>query len=156
MSFLSKLFGRKQALAPVESFTQAQIEAMIDALAFAMIADGEHTSEEWDALRAAIPTAQWSGEGSLESAISHAIERAEQHTDSQEDARAYCRDIGARLADDAAREAVYALAARVVCSDHTIARSEQGLMTIMIQEFPVDRERAMEISSEVHAEYSLL
>ena len=53
-------------------------------------------------------------------------------------------------------EAVYALAARVVCSDHTIAKSEQGLMTIMIQEFPVDRERALAISSEIHAEYSLL
>lgn len=156
MGFLSKLFGRKLELVPVESFAQVQLEAMIDALAFAMIADGEHTPEEWDALRAAIPVDQWAGEESLESAISHAIERAEQHTSSQADARAYCRDIGARLADDAVREAVYALAARVVCSDHTIAKSEQGLMTIMIQEFPVDRERALAISSEIHAEYSLL
>lgn len=149
----SKLFKRRQ---PELDLSQTQREALIDAMVFAMMADGEMAEEEREELNRSLDEIEWSGEKNRELFISESIERVEHATSSGQAAREYIGGISERLERDELREHAYAIASRIVCSDHDVAEAERGLMSLFIQQFHLDPERAMELSEDAHRDFDLL
>lgn len=139
-----------------QPLTQSQREAFIDALVFAVMADGEMAEEEREELNLDLDEISWEGDSNRELFISESIERVSEATVSADAARAYVRDIGARLQSDELRERAYAASSRIVCADHDVAEAERGLMSIFIQEFDLDRERAKNIAANAHRDFDLL
>ena len=157
MSFFTQLFERVFKRDVVAQATQTQREALIDAFAFAVIADGKVTEEEHGELASALgDDVAWTGAVNRELYTAQAISRAEQAKASPQAAREHCRDIGQRLGSVPMREHAYAVASRIVCADGEVAPSERGLMSLFIQEFPIDETRALELSARAHREFELL
>ena len=150
----SKLLKKDQE-APL-SLEQPQREAIIDTLVFAMMADGEMTSEERDELDGAFDRLEWSGEFDRETFLDESIARANQAKKSMDQARQYLAEIGGRLQTDPIRDRAYEMAARIVCADRDVAEAERGLMSMFIREFQIPEARAVEISASVHKDFELL
>ncbi len=156
MGFLSQLFekfARKDAFTGTD---QTQREALVDALTFAIMADGQFEGAELSELTDAIAHLPWRSDTSREQYITDALNRLEQVTASAQAARDYCQDISARLGTPEAREQAYAFAARIVCSDQEVVDHERGLMSIFIQEFGISAERAVALSADAHEAFELL
>lgn len=154
MGTLSDTLSRWFGPATPTTFDQEQRTALIDALVFAMMADGEEAAEEYEEIM--ISGAEWSGDTTLSTFVAASKERAADAMSSKENALAYCQDISRRLADDGAREKTYELAARVVCSDGDIAPAERGLMSMFIRAFGIPEDRAVQLSAQVHKKYDLI
>lgn len=150
---LSRLFGTKPEEAPMN---QTQREALIDALVFAMMADGEMAEEERAELTRSLEGLPWTASTNREVYISAAIVRVEEAKVSRQSADALVADISARLETIELRERAYAQAARIVCSDHDVVDAERGLMSMFIQHFDLDRERAIELSAQAHQEFEVI
>ena len=135
---------------------QQQAEALVDALVFAMMADGVAHDEEFRELHRGLEDLEWRGEISLESYTSQAIANIDEVKISREAARAHCRAIGERLQDRPARERAYAIASRIVCADGDVAEPERGLMSLFIQEFSISEDRAFELAADAHKAFQLL
>ena len=144
-------FFKKEGLPPM---SQSQREALVDALVFAIMADGEFAEQERVALNEALANLEW--DGNRELYITEAIGKVGQNKASADHALAHCRDIAARLETQQLREETYALAARLVCADGEVVDAERGLMTFFIQTFNIDSQRAVELSARAHKEYNLL
>ena len=147
---LDKWFGASAK----SEMKQPQREALVDALVFAMLADGEETAEEYEELMKG--ASSWSGETLLTTFVAESKERAKLAMSTQENAVAYCDDISRRLAEDWARESAYELAAQVVCSDGAVDVAERGLMSMFIHSFQISEAKALELSAKAHKKYDLL
>lgn len=156
MSLFQQLFGRFFKRDTLVHITQTQREAIIDAFTFAILADGELAPEEHEHFNLALADMDWTGAQSREAYTATAFARVEEVTASPESARAYCKEIGERLATEELREEAYAIASRLVCADGEVVDSERGLMSLFIQEFPVDPMRAVELSRKAHREFKIL
>lgn len=156
MSLFDQLFGRLFKKDVFKNVTQTQREAFIDALTFAILADGKLAEQERVHFDKALAPLGWEGAQSRENYTATAFARVEDATVSPETARQYCKVIGERLSTDELREEAYAIASRLVCSDGEVVDSERGLMSFFIQEFPVDPTRAAQLSRLAHKEFSLL
>ena len=153
MGTLSDTLTRWFGPATPTELDQEQRAALIDALVFAMMADGEEAAEEYEEIMSS--GAEWNGDTTLSAFVATSKERAADAMSSKENALAYCQDISRRLADDDAREKTYELAAQVVCSDGDIAPAERGLMSMFIRAFGIPEDRAVALSAQIHKKYNL-
>ncbi len=153
MGTLSETLNRWFGPATPNELSQTQRAALIDALVFAMMADGEEAASEYKEIMES--GASWDGENTLAAFVSESKGRAADAMSAKENAEAYCGDISRRLEDEEARERTYELAARLVCSDGEVDPAERGLMSMFIRAFGIAEDRAVQLSAKAHEKYDI-
>ena len=149
----TKFFGKS---APTQPQTQAQREALLDALVFAMMADSTIAPEEERALAQALEESGWESAQSVEAFVEGSKMRVSAAMGTKESAQSYIEDISARLESAPLREHAYACAARIICADGEVADEERGLMSLYMKAFGLRREVALELLARAHREFELL
>lgn len=123
-----KIFGK---------LTQPQNEALIEALAFAKVVDGEIAPEERQELEDALKMLNWQGGHPVERFIDMSIERARSVKTDPVATAGYLADISSRLGEDWLREEAYYISALIALSDTVIVERERGLLEGMVNSFGI-------------------
>jgi tellurite resistance protein len=129
--------------------SQPQNEALIDALAFAKIVDGEIAPEERRELEEAMEMLSWVGAFSIEQHIEQAIGRARAVKLDPEQTATYLSDISERLGEQWLREEAYHISALIALSDRVVVEKERALLESMVTRFNIDPERLVLITRKL-------
>lgn len=138
-----------------DDIAQTQTEAVIDALALAVLADGEVADRERRHLRRALEEFKWEGSLPLDVYLDDALDHARQtiekpDSDGLDD---YIADISERLEQQALREDAYFLSAKIAAADKGILEPEREFLQQMVQTFEIDRDRLQTLTRELLQEF---
>ncbi|MFU8806881.1 MAG: hypothetical protein ACNA8W_23945 [Bradymonadaceae bacterium] len=123
------------------NLSQPQNEALVEALAFAKIVDGEIAPEERKELGDALKMLSWQGAYEVESFIDHAVERARALKIDPGQTQAYLLSISERLGEDWLREEAYHISALIALSDRVVVEKERALLQGMVETFDIPPEK---------------
>jgi hypothetical protein len=119
---------------------QTQVEALIDTLTLAMVAEGEVPDHEREELERTLEQLDWRGTRSIHDYVDDSIAADRDVVESGE-VRSRVEDISERLDDDALREEAYFLAARVAAIDAEVVSDETDVLTTLVDVFDIPRDR---------------
>jgi hypothetical protein len=151
MSYLKEI---RSALADPQyaDVSPAHAEALIDALALTMVAEGEiqdveqtevtHILEEFDA-QTSIDT---------EAYLDEAISASQQYSGDQEAIRQRAEAIAERLDDATLREEAYYLSGRIAASDIDVVSDETAVLRAFVQAFEIPRQRLKLLTQRMREE----
>lgn len=130
------------------SLSQVQDEALIDALAGIMVADGEIVQEEKEALQRAVERLEWEGAKLPDAYIESAIKRAR----ATQDWSAYAENIAERLGEDWLQDECYYLCAKFAGVDQDLPEPETQYLHSLVDAFDIGRERLTKITAQLREE----
>ncbi len=137
---------------PIE-LTPSQREALIDAIVFAVMADGvEEISEYRELIEGG---KSWKGGIKIGPYFHASKERAVEAMLDDASRSSYCADISGRLESGEARELAFEIAASTICSDGDIDPAELALMSTLAHAFGVAEERATELTDKARSKHGI-
>ena len=119
---------------------QTQNEALVRALAGAMLADGEVAGAESEELETFVDFLTWQSTTSPAAFVGEAIEDAREAVETQDARDAFCADVAASIDDQKVRDEIYYMAARIVGADENLDERERAYLESLVQ--------ALEISAD--------
>ncbi len=154
MAFFKRWLANLMTSKMFKDMEQPQREAFIDAVALAVIADGQIDPQELEELKQATALMGWHGEADVY--VDRALADAYVHLATPEATRARVDDISARLAADWLREETYYVAARVSAADASLDEAERQFLQTLVLGFSLSRQRLGVITEKIMRETSFI
>ena len=154
MAFLKRWLANLMTGKKFKEITQPQREAFIDAIALAVVADGQIAPQEMEELKQATALMGWEGEA--DDYVERALSDALIHLTTPETTRARVDDISARLITDWLREEAYYVAARTSAADASVDESERQFLQTLVLGFGISRQRLAVIAEKIMGETSFV
>jgi uncharacterized membrane protein YebE (DUF533 family) len=134
---------------------QDETEAFVDALCYAIAADGQIDTVERDRLAEELDDIDWNGEQSVDMFIDDALARAAERVERGEDPELYARSIRDRITSQDLQEDIYLFAAQIAAADNELAQNEQELLAELVDEFDIPQETVEDVTGWIIFESDL-
>lgn len=134
---------------------QQETEALVDALCYAIAADGEVQTVEREQLAEHLEDVAWNSDQPISAYIAESLDRASERVERDEDPVLYARSIRDRIDDQSLQEDIYLFCAKIATADEHLDPREQELLAELVNEFDIPQETVEDVTGWIIYESDL-